>query len=287
MRKTLPLLALAAVTGLAAPAEAVEFEYRYRIVNMDSQTRISDKPPLRFTTPMNTFTLYDDSGILLAAMTGATNEENARREAIDDARRRGARTGETIWYSYANPDYVPGAKSYIRYASGAAATANVDFGTTSGGAQDYTVGAELTSLEFGAALPTLHLWGPVTLAPLWEVYWRSIKLNGPATPVAGGAPVSTPSRGVSAIQSPINAIIDVELPLGFSVRPHVGYDLVSLLDATLGGSGKHAFLYGLNASWTPGAFVRLSTGIDWSNGNFDTKAPYSALTYSVAGSVYF
>jgi hypothetical protein len=299
MRLRLAALAALPIALAALPAQAFELEYRYSLVNVDSQPNWNQFysaaertqwgpsfPGVQATIGTHGIRFIDNSGILLAALGGAAAEETARNEAMRDARDRGAKQGDTVKYSWTNPDYVPGAVSYVGYQWGSAPKANLDFG--SGKYEEYAENVGYSNFEFGVALPTWRIWGPVALTPTWDVLWRSLKFDKIVTPKTPPSSYNAAlnSKEVSAIQAPLNAVFTVALPFNVLVRPHVGYDVVSLLDATFAG-GSHQFTYGLGAEWTPGALVRVSAGIDRIGGNLEQKTSFSTMAYSLAGSLYF
>jgi hypothetical protein len=296
----LAALATALLAATISPAEAFEIEYRYSQVSLNSEPKWNSFysaaerkmwgpsfPGIQASIPTHGVRYIDNTGILLAALGGAAAGVSARDEAMRNAKDRGAKQGDSVTYSWTNPDYVPGAVSYIGYEWGSAPKASLDFAGGSG-FQEYAESIGYSNIEFGAAFPTWRIWGPVAVTPIWEVLYRTVKFDKvvtPKTPPSDYNPVLNSQQAV-AIQAPINAVFTVALPFNVLLRPQVGYDVVSGLEAAFAG-GSHQFTYGLNAEWTPGALVRVSAGVNRIGGNLDTKAAFSTMAYSLAGSLYF
>jgi hypothetical protein len=115
---------------------------------------------------INTVTLYDTTGILLAALGTAGNAHNARMEAQDRAVRSGAQAGDTYSYSYQVVPPAAGTKTSMTLGWGSAASGSIGSLDFNEGGVSYFLLDLRSSFVFWDLAPNMELG--LFLGVLWE-----------------------------------------------------------------------------------------------------------------------
>jgi hypothetical protein len=197
----------------------------------------------RGTGLMNKITLFDDTGILLAAMGTAGGREASRQAAIREGRN-----------SYRYTQYaVVGAPSFISFGFGKLpSNIQVAKGDSLDDYQDVPAGTtegDFSTMDFQAALPSFDV--PLPDFYLNQALWASwhqnkLKINGESS--------NNSWLGFVYLLQPVYA-----LPYNLSIHGQAGLDMISLLDI-LTKNGRLGTITGLELQWAPLPFVNSKVG---------------------------
>ncbi|MNS37757.1 hypothetical protein D3C72_699850 [compost metagenome] len=254
----------------AAPASAIGLQYGMEAYSVrgdaDFNEFFSDDQRARWgattpgfgaVVPLHTFTLWDESGILLAALGTATAEDVARREALERARQQGKKPGDVVTYSYQQRDVVSG-NIYFRYAFGQAHAGDFSFDGTTYNTYDTLVDVKLVEL---GVYRGHEFFGYPTMVK-FEGLARFITFSGGYTRSDGStAALPSPPGGrtndTSAVALPLSyGPVFAPLP-GLTVTPLLGFDLWSPIPALVQKSNL-GFQYAVEADYRPFRFVHAT-----------------------------
>lgn len=175
---------------------------------------------------VNSFTLYDSTGILLAALGTAGNAYNAQRAAEQQAVASGARAGDTYSYSYQVVQPAVGTNTYMTIAFGTAGRGSVDNVSFTGGDISYFL------FDLRSTFVTWDLVGGMTLGMSLGALWESWKGNSTAGEIDS-----------SWIGMPLGLSLNYPFAPMLSVTPRVAVDpLIGPLGGLLSNGGHWLWL---------------------------------------------
>lgn len=191
-------------------------------------------------TRANAITVYDSTGMLIAALGTAGNQYNARRDAEESARRRGAQAGDTFDYSY---DVVqPAAGTNTRMTLAWGSTENVSIsgplgeGERSGGDVSYFL-FDVRATFAGFDLQGGGRWD-FNLGAIWESWDGTVVANTNAGAV-------THEVDATWIGMPFGTTVTYPLIGPLSATGGIAIDpLMALLCGLLSEGGNWLFLEG-------------------------------------------
>lgn len=271
MNKVLAAAAALLPLLVATPAQALGLQYGMELYSIsadaDNNQFFSPAEQIKWgpaipafgaVMPLHSFTLWDESGILLAAIGTAAAADTSRRQAEESARNRGKKAGDTYSYSYAQRDVVSG-NMYFRYAFGQANAANVSFdGGATTNTYDTTIDVKL--VEFGLykghellGFPTMMKFeGLGRFINFSDTYVRS---DGAATTLPS-YPAGR-SKDTSGVALPLSyGPVFSPFP-GFTVLPMLGFDLFSPISALIQGNNL-GYTYGVEADYRAFQYLHAS-----------------------------
>ena len=177
-------------------------------------------------TRVNSFTLYDSTGMMLAALGTAGNAYNAQQQAEQQAIRSGARAGDTYSYSYQVVQPAAGTNTYLTFAFGSAGNGAVDNVSFSGADISYF----LTDLR--TTFLRWDLVGGMTLGMSLGALWESWKGNSTSGEIDS-----------SWIGIPLGMTLNYPFAPMLSVTPRVSVDpLIGPLGGLLSNGGHWLWL---------------------------------------------
>lgn len=308
MRRFVALTALLPLL-LASPAAALEIDFRQQTYGADlavdprntfnkdtAETQIfaanPEKGLLAFSTPMQVFTLVDNTGLLAAALFGTSNLVESRAKAMEGARQRGTRQGDKVEYTVSAGPYLPGLSAYLSIGMGKGQGAQVGYPNVSNGAKaSQATDNEVFFVDIGFPMP-LYQQDTLTLGLLTEVYYRQLKVKGLryGGPGSFGTKFKAGELNEAQIMVPFNLLAAWRPIPFFRLRPSVGYDPVMGLLGVLPGLDnrpQQGFTWGLEMDLLPISFLRVSAGFKGLTGNVSTDRPLSSqATYLGAAWIF-
>lgn len=164
-----------------ASASANDLSFGFMYHNVSRHVKISNinNPygagsfSAEFNVNNSRYGIFDSSGVLMAAIGGAANQDMARRKAIEGAYIPKGQTSTTVEYSWVQPQPVAGGITYVaKY--GASAPASASYGV-SGDWDNFWAkpsgGASMDGFDVGVAGPAYAGFASygVIIAPVWEI----------------------------------------------------------------------------------------------------------------------
>lgn len=285
----LHLLATAAIAvAMATPAQAWELGYEYRVIDsgIEREPRNSFEKstpeatyygfdPLRgaigFSMPMHGFLLRDESGALLGGMQTGVNMAESRRAAVDSARRRGARAGDTVTYSYKEASAVGGLRTDLRVGWGEGKGIRLDAPTVTNGETTFSdATAKMFLVDLRVPLP-LYRGDMADLDVVMDVLFRSYEITG----VKVGARGNTYQLKERQIAIPFGLQAAVYPIPNLRVRGFAGYDpvfgLISVLASSVSAPIPPSYALSLDADWRVWGGLSLTAGAELGGGHIDFK----------------
>jgi len=211
-----------------------------------------------FDVGTSRYGIFDSTGILMSAIGGAANQENARRKAIENAHIPKGKTSTTVEYSWKQPHYVDVMAYIAMYSS--ANSDSVTWSYSSDWDKFFAYpsgGASMSGFDVGAPLPfSIGLLEPlgVTIAPIWEINVHNYTFGGKKDTMLAD-PLS------------LNFLYqDTSFPWVVG-QAHFSYSpLMGLMGATLGGLPQmYGYGFGVMAPLGP---LTLEANYDKFNGAF-------------------
>ncbi len=245
VRSLVPFMALALVLPLAAPARAESLTAFDQRASLEWQTWTWANPAgtdkLTYSTPMTVFTIVDHTGAVFGAMRTVASNESRRRQAEDEAIRKGERR-----YTYLREEARPAEGSRFSFTVGQGGVSGT---TGTGTAAAVTTGLTPTALmaRIGLEGDIAEVLGGVFVFDAGIAYWTAL----------------APSSGIRTNNTPNLTAWD--WPLGLRWR-YVAPFLPGLVIEP-----------GINFNWLYTTYFAVNGGARWDARNMGVELGYHVV----------
>ncbi|MNR89441.1 hypothetical protein D3C72_204070 [compost metagenome] len=238
-----------------------------------------------FNVPMNTLVFVDSSGILLGGMATGANMADARREAREQAARRGAKQGEVLTYSYRQVGAAAGLQTRLSLSWGGSKGVSFESPLTNG-PQDLP-NATVDLFQFDVRVPVpVYRHELADVAFLMDLYYRSFTVD-----LAPSSTVGINKMKENQIAMPFG-VLAATYPLpNLRLRGVAGYDvvfgLIGLLSSSVAAPIPPSTLLGLGADYAFGNGFELSADAELGSGHVNFNRPLSQNLFRLGASYVF
>ncbi|MFP5504448.1 MAG: hypothetical protein ACLGIN_18340 [Candidatus Sericytochromatia bacterium] len=302
--RTALILALA-LTLVAAPAQAWELGYEYRVVDssLEQQPRNDfekntpdgtyfgfdpTRGAIAFSMPMHGLKLVDETGALLGGAQTAANISEARRAALESARRRGARAGDTVTYSYQEAGAAGGLRTSFHVAWGEGKGVRLDAPTVTSGETEYKDAvAKAFLVDMRVPLPA-YRGDLVDVDLVMDVLFRSYELTGINPTLKNAKGYRLEER---TIAMPFGAQVAVYPLDNLRLRGFAGYDvvfgLISVLASSVAAPIPPSYTLSLDADYRLFGGLSLTAGAELGGSHINFTRAISQRLFRVGASYAF